>query len=262
MQSLRDKNNSQKTRTKVLIFGAVFVVLIFGSSFLVSHLGGSFRTLFKPLWVMEENIASNTNLFFANFRSKQALETENQNLKQQVQDVSAKLVDRNTLLSENESLKALLARKVSENFMLGVVLIKPNRSLYDTLVIDLGTNSGITVGALVYADGTVPIGTITSVAKITSIVTLFTTAEQKTVGRIDGLNIDVDLIGRGGGNFQIQVPRDVTLQPNTNVFLPGIIPKVIAVVTKSITDPRDPMQTFLLTSPVNINELNWVQVVK
>jgi hypothetical protein len=46
------------------------------------------------------------------------------------------------------------------------------------------------------------------------------------------------------------------------VLLPGIKPAVVAIVAKSITDARDPVQTFILTSPININELNWVQVVK
>jgi hypothetical protein len=47
-----------------------------------------------------------------------------------------------------------------------------------------------------------------------------------------------------------------------NVLLPGIHSAIVAVVAKSITDPRDPVQTFLLTSPVNINELTWLEVAK
>jgi cell shape-determining protein MreC len=262
MQSLRDKNNKSKSRARVIAFGAVFVVVVLGSSFFVSKMGGGFRTIFKPLWQMEENMGTNMHTFFANFASKRALEIENESLKQKLLEATAHVADRDTLAAENESLKSVLGRKTSTNLVLASVLVKPNRSVYDTLVIDLGSKSGIVPGNVVYAEATIPIGTVTAVGVQTSIVTLFTTAEQKTVGRLDGLHIDVDLIGRGGGNFQIQVPRDVTLAPNTNVLLPGITPQVIAVVTKSITDPRDPMQTFLLTSPININELNWVQVGK
>ena len=262
MQSLRDKNKRRDSRTKILASISVLVLLLVSAPFIFPSLGNGLRTLMRPLWGIEENIHFNVSNFFANFISKRALESENAGLKSQLAQIQSELIDRDTLLHENQSLKDILGRKISNTLVLGTILVKPYRSAYDTLVIDIGTDMGIVASDVVYAYGTIPIGVVSSVGKNTSTVTLFSTSGEKTTGRIDGQNIDVDLIGRGGGNFELQVPRDVTLEPNTNILIPGLTPQVVAVVAKSITDPRDPTQTFLLTSPVNVNELEWVEVAK
>ena len=262
MQSLRDKNNKKNTRTKIITTVLVFLFLILVSGAVFPVFGKAFRVMVSPLWKLENNISQNTTNFFAGFHSKQSLETQNQNLQAELADAQARLIAEQTITNQLTDLEATFGRKISANMVLGTILVKPNRSLYDTVVIDIGTDQGIAVSNVVYASGNIPIGVITQAGASTSTVTLFSTSGQTITGRIDGLNIDVSLVGRGGGNFEIQVPRDVTLTPNTNVLLPGLLPQVIAVVAKSITDPRDPYQTFLLTSPVNINQLNWVEVEK
>jgi hypothetical protein len=44
--------------------------------------------------------------------------------------------------------------------------------------------------------------------------------------------------------------------------LPAALPLIIARFGKEISDPRDPSQKFILTSPVNMSELNTVQIEK
>ncbi len=262
MQSLRDKNRTKNTRVKVGASLAFLVLLLILAPIIFPSFGRGLRQLFAPLWKFENNASTNTKGFFANFASKRALNTENTDLKSKLSERDARLADHDALMHENEALKELLGRKGSDTFVLGTVLVKPNRSVYDTLIIDAGTDVGIKNGALVYAYGTIPIGTITSASTKTATVTLFSTAGQITNTRIEGKNIDIELVGRGGGNFELKVPRDINLEPDMEVLLPGIKPAVVAIVAKSITDARDPVQTFILTSPININELNWVQVVK
>lgn len=262
MQSLRDKNRTKENRLKLWISGGVFVVIVIVAPFVFPWLGRGMRTMLRPFWELENNVVAGTDGFVSYFISKHALEIENQNLKSQLMEMQARMTDHATLEQENASLKEMLGRTTSTNLVLGTILVKPNRSLYDTLVIDIGADNGVKVGDIVFAYGTTPVGTVSSVSSTTATVTLFSTSGEITTGRIDGKNIDVQLTGRGGGNFQLQIPRDITLEPATNVLLPGITPEVIAVVASSITDPRDPTQTFLLTSPVNINELNWVEVEK
>jgi len=262
MQSLRDKNRTKHTRTKIGISIAVLVLLFVLAPIVFPKLGGGFRTIFASIWKLENNTSSNLSSFFANFKSKRALEAENNALKNKIIEGQATLADHDALLHENEALKELLGRHQAGSFILGTILVKPGRSLYDIIVIDVGSTAGISNGAVVYAFGNIPIGNVTSVSSTTATVTLFSTAGQVTDGRVEGKNIDVELLGRGGGNFEIKVPRDVMLDPGMSVLLPGLSPSVIAVIAKSITDARDPAQTFLLTSPVNINELNWVEVAK
>ena len=260
MQSLRDRNRTKHTRLKIGFSVGFLILLIFLAPVIFPKLSSGFRGAFSPLWKLENNIGANMHTFFSGFKTRRALDKENTELKNKLAEQEVKLVDRNALAGENEALKELLGRKEKSNLVLSTILVKPGRSIYDTIIIDLGSNAGIAVGANVYAYESVPVGTVTSVTANTATVTLFSTAGQKTNGRLESKNIDVELLGRGGGNFELKVPRDVTLEPGMSILLPSIKPAVIAVVPKSITDPRDPVQTFLLTSPVNINELNWVEV--
>lgn len=262
MQSLRDRNKAKNTKTRIATGVVVLIVLLLLSSIIFPGLGKGFRTIFTPFWRLEKNSADNIGGFFASFKTKRALIAENEALKNKILEQSAAAIEHQALLDENTSLKEMLGRKQSGSYVLATILVKPGRSLYDTVVIDAGSEEGIRPEALVYAYQTVPVGTVTAVSAHSATVTLFTTSGQKTNGRIEGKNIDVELVGRGGGNFELKVPRDVTLMPDMTVLLPGLRTSVVAVVAKSITDARDPVQTFLLTSPVNINELNSVEVAR
>ncbi len=262
MKSLRDKHKTQSLRAKIG-YVAVFIVVVFIiAPLVITPLGNAFRTALTPLWRIENNFVSVFQNVGSYFGSKKELASENTYLKVQLDEAKTRLVDRDTLYHENVDLKSILERKPEGNFVLGTVMVKPSRSLYDTVIIDIGSSAGIAIDQNVYAFGSVPIGVISQVSAKNSTVTLYSTSGQKMVGRLENTKIDVELTGRGGGNFEIKVPRDVALEPGTKVLLPSLMPRVLATVTKSITDSRDPVQTFLLTSPVNINELHWVQVEK
>ena len=69
------------------------------------------------------------------------------------------------------------------------------------------------------------------------------------------------MIERGGGNFEMILPRDFILERGSVVTLPGIFPYVVAIVDTIISDPRDSFAKILLTSPINIQELKFVEVI-
>jgi len=56
------------------------------------------------------------------------------------------------------------------------------------------------------------------------------------------------------------LPRDFVLEKGNEVVLPGITPYTLGVVETIISDPRDSFQKALLVSPVNIQELKFVEV--
>ena len=73
-------------------------------------------------------------------------------------------------------------------------------------------------------------------------------------------NTVVSLVGRGGGNFEIVVPKGLTLQAGEQAVIPGINSYVLGIVQKVISDPRNAFTKVLLTSPVNIQSLKFVEV--
>ena len=82
-----------------------------------------------------------------------------------------------SLKTENEYLRSLLG-KTPENLdmILAGVIERPPRTPFDSLVLDVGVNQEIYEGDMVFSDGQYAIGTISSVSKHTSTVTLFSSS--------------------------------------------------------------------------------------
>ena len=68
------------------------------------------------------------------------------------------------LRKENESLKAELGRSAAPEGVLARVLTTPERNLYETMLIDAGSDDGVTEGQVVYAFDSVALGTIAEVS--------------------------------------------------------------------------------------------------
>lgn len=246
------------------IFILIFFLLALAG--LWSYAGGSLRHassgLARPLWKTGKNIGSVWSGFIDGWRAKSALESENQMLKEEVAELELRLAGTAEIFEENAKLKEILGRAGGREVFLAAVLAKPNRSPYDTLIIDLGSRDGLVAGADVFAYGDVLIGKIMEVFPNSSKAGLFSTAGQKSDIVLAGQDVYLPAVGRGGGVFEISAPRDLEISEGAELLLPGLERRVLAVVTKIISDPRDPVQTVLATSPVNIQHLRWVEVEK
>lgn len=60
----------------------------------------------------------------------------------------------------------------------------------------------------------------------------------------------------------MMVPVELSLEKGTIIYLPGNNSKIIAIVDEIISEPTDPVKRVLLSSPVNVQNLKWVQVLK
>lgn len=258
-----DKKQIAK-RKKVIrnIIGfSVFLILtalgLFGLS------GKLFNYVGRPIWEIKRSIVS--NIYDSNYlvRTKESISKENHNLIEEILNVRLTMIDYQILKNENEQLKELLGRVPEKNdFVLGNILTKPNYSPYDSIIIDIGNNSGIKEENFVYANGNIPIGNIVKVYEKTSLVSLFTNPGQKTEGFIEGVNASVLLVGRGGGNFEMIIPIELSVLKGTIIYLPGYISTVLAIVDEVISTPTDPFKKVILSSPINVQNLKWVEVKK
>jgi hypothetical protein len=77
---------------------------------------------------------------------------------------------------------------------------------------------------------------------------------------LEGSNANVELVGRGGGNFEMTVPNELATDNGLTVVLPSSKSEVIAVIDGIISRPTDPVKKVILHSPVNIQSLKWVQI--
>ena len=204
--------------------------------------------------------------FFASigtgFRTKNALEKENEALVAQNAELATKVADRDMLSQELDALKATMGRSTAVHLVLAAVLEKPPHSVYDTLLIDGGATAGFAKEQVVYANGDTPIGVIQEVTANSAVVKLYSAPGESTEARLSTSGTDITLVGRGGGNFSAQVPQELVIGAGETAVSKDIDPHVVAIFQKVTSDPRDPFQTLLLSAPVNVNDLSFIEVAE
>ncbi len=261
MNYLLDRKVKRKKFFNIALLLVLVIIFFYFRSGIFSGLSYTSHKIFRPVLVVGSNIGGKIKSAGSFFTSKSSLYREIEDLRLSLNENEREIANYDSVLAENSSLKEVLGRKNEKTAMvLGAILSKPNLSPYDTLVIDVGNDKGLLKGDLVFALGNVPIGRVAEVLASSSKVVLFSSSGEKTQVVLGNKNIFFEATGRGGGNFQMIIPRDLPLVKGDQVLLPGINPYVLGVVETSISDPRDPFFKALLVSPVNIQEIKFVQV--
>ncbi len=160
--------------------------------------------------------------------------------------------------TENQELKAELGRLPESKGVLAHVLTIPNRSIYGTFLVDAGAIEGVNIGQVAYAFGTIALGTVTSVTEQSATIELYSTAGRETSGTAEGSQVAVTLVGRGAGEYEVRMPRNVPFDIGSVISEQSATSAILATVEKVITDPRDPFQRLLAKAPVNLQALKWV----
>lgn len=250
----------KKIIRNIIGFGIFFILFIVG---FFTWTGKIFNYVGRPIWGVEKFVTDGMYNINYLFRTKASITKENHNLIQENADIKLAMIDYQILKNEVDQLKETLGRiPESNNFILGNILAKPNHSPYDTIIIDIGNNVKIQEGDQVFVNGNIPVGNISKVYDTTSLVSLYSNPGQKTEGFMDISNASVELIGRGGGNFEMIIPIELAAEKGTLIYLPGSSSMVIAIVDEVLSKPSDPFKKVILSSPVNVQNLKWVQVKK
>lgn len=261
MHQLRDKKYIARRKNITRNFIIVGVLLFIAITGILTASSRIFSSIGQPFWKAQNIIIDTASDAGYLVRTKASVFDENEALKEENTNIKNQMIDYQILKSENEQLKELLGRIPSQyDFTLATILAKPNSSPYDTIIIDVGSNVDIIEGLKVYADGNIPIGEISKVYEKNSLVMLYSNPGQITNATIDGSNASVELVGRGGGNFEMTIPLDLPSENGRLILLPGTQSEVLAIINGLISIPTDPVKKVLLRSPVNIQSLKWVQV--
>ncbi len=221
------------------------------------------------LWFVIRIVDSNTSTHIAPISAptvintmlpKSTLVKKINELQTTLESYDAERIANKATLDENDKLKAELGRTPRPTGTLAHVLTLPNRSFYGTFIIDAGEAQGVYVGQTIYAFGTIALGTVTAVENTTATVTLFSASGQTTSGTAVGSDVAVTLLGRGGGEYEVRLPRDVHFEVGGLITYQSVDTAVLAEIERIATDPRDPFQKLYAKAPVNLQALKWVIV--
>ncbi len=266
MHYRQDKKNISFFKKKSFVS---FAIIILFASFILSNkttrnLGGRFvYFVSRPFYFIGHSVSNGFSSYVYLLKTKHALENHNNELKADLEGAYVRLQAMNLTLEENNKLKEILGRKISgKNFVLANIVAKPGNSSFDTLILDAGEKDGVKAGSTIFVDGSIAVGSILEVYPSSSKAILYSAPDQKTSIVLADAGISGDLVGRGGGNFEIILPRETPIVVGDTATLPTIDSTVVANVESSVSDPSDPFQKVLLSSPVNIQTQKWVEIEK
>jgi len=261
IHQFRDKK--QIARKKRFIKNSIFLSLFLLLAVLgvYTFLSGGVHFIGRPIWKAKRAVIDNISNVGYIVHTKASVYKENENLLKENSDLKNSMIDYQVLKNENTSLKESFGRAPeNKEIILANILTKPNYSPYDTIIIDIGNNKSVSVGDQVYSNVVTPIGEISAVYKNTSLVNLYSNPGTTTPAMIDGTNTSVELVGRGGGNFEMTIPTDLPFTKGSYVYLPDLNSEIVATIEDVISTPNDPVKKVLLSSPVNVQSLKWVFV--
>ncbi len=254
LQTNTNRTRGRQTRIVALSF-LCGIVLIAAVVFIVPHFFSAlFTSIARPFWRSEFSILSGS------LHSPDQLLRENEDLKRQVADADVRLETIQSVEMENNELKAILGRASTTPYVLAAVLVRPPAAVYDEFIIDAGADHNFAVGNTAYAPGNVLIGEIVDVQSQTSKVRLFSSPGQRYEVRIGTAHTPATAIGRGGGQYRAELPRDVKVAEGDFVTIPSLTAKPFGIVTSVVSDPTQPFETILFAPSVNVYEVRWMLV--
>ena len=264
MISHRDRKRFWKSAPwgMIALLVVVLVVALFSGFAMPAFIKNSVRFVFTPVFRLEGAVGSFGGGIITAFRSKQALEHDNEKLRQSLREAELNLLERNQLKEENTQLKEKFGRSEGRGGVLAAVLSWPDRSPYDTFIIDTGENLGVRKDSLVYVSDDIALGRVREVYASTALVSLFSTPGEQTPVLIGTPGVAVVALGRGSGNFSVKLPRGVDVEENDPVVIPGIDPKLFGVVERIVENPADTFKTILFKNPINLSEIQYVYIAQ
>ncbi|MFH1401938.1 MAG: rod shape-determining protein MreC [Parcubacteria group bacterium] len=249
----------------VIVLIAVFVVLN------LTGWAGPFREFFysisapiqKNLWRAGANVSD----FFEAISEIKNLKAENEKLKLQNQELSAKVAKLSELKSENETLRNALQIGLEKDFRLILADVTSKEVDSDVILINKGQKDGMAPGMPVISEQRVLVGKILEVSDCFSKVLLITSKDSSFDIKISDTKING--LAKGAGNFKLildLIPRESEIKETDEIItsvLGGIFPEGILVgkISKVEKNDIESFQKAQIQPSFDIKELNRVFII-
>ncbi|MEX0919013.1 MAG: hypothetical protein WDZ85_03595 [Candidatus Paceibacterota bacterium] len=194
------------------------------------------------------------------FQSKKTLVSTNQALRQELREVKAR-----AFLAEqklNQLAVFSLHQTASPEAVVGQVVARPRFLPYDIFLLTLPAGGGETVrlNDKVTWQGRILLGEVVQLAGDNARVKLYSSPGIRRLALVGPDKIQAVLVGRGGGNFTIDLPRGLDI-PVGSVVYHALNPSLIlGLVGEVVKQPENPSQVIHVRTPVNIYTLKWLEI--
>lgn len=198
-------------------------------------------------------ISSSISNYFVSISNLRSAQSENDKLRQRVQELEVELKQKEELASENDRLRAFLQLKEQSKYkVLTARIIGRDPSVwFDSSIVNRGSLDGVALNMPVVTDGGL-VGRVTAVSPLTAQVDLITRdksglgavigqiGESSALGVVNGTS-KKDLLEMKyvPGNVDVQVGQSVFTTGQDGIFPPGLkVGEIVNLVTGSATTPH------------------------
>ncbi|MCY7345437.1 MAG: rod shape-determining protein MreC [Pyrinomonadaceae bacterium] len=191
--------------------------------------------------------------YFSSISSMRTAQSENDVLKQRVQELEIEVQTNKGLTVENERLKSLLELKANTNykFLSAQVIGRDTSAWFDTSIIDRGSLDGVKLNMPIVTNGGL-VGRVTAVSPLTAQVALITKDKAglgAVVGTLEVSNANGVVSGSGQkeilemgyvpGSIEVKIGESVYTNGQDGIYPAGLkLGEVIEVRADSATQPQ------------------------
>ena len=251
---------------KIIWFLSIIIFIYFGGQYFFNWLRPTAVTIARPVLQIETSAQNTANTWQGLFRSKLALETENDRLQTELKALKTQSLGYGILIDENIRLREILGRANNNPppIIASLLAVPSDDFPFGLILLDVGRANAtreLAVGDEVRAGNNVILARIVEVSDTYSKARLFSASGEATPVIIGADNLAAEAKGAGGGNFTVSLPRGVNVEPGDLIKLSSASEELVLGVVAEITgEPSDPFQTVLFKSPVNVNEIRNVEI--
>lgn len=247
---IRPDKKARKIFFSFLLGGlaVLFLALYFFGGFPPSFLKRGVFFVSRPFIFLKSGAGDffESNLSF--FKSKKEMEGENNFLKQKIKEYEVR---------EQFSCFFEEGNKVPKEFLTASVLSRPGYGIYNSLIVDAGSEDGVLNGMPVVAFENIFLGHVFEVMPKMSRIKMVSFPGEETNVFVGG-KVSAIAVGLGGENLEIVLPRDVDIAEGDVITTLDTNPFFLGTVQIIEKDPADPFQRILFRIPINIQELRHI----
>ena len=275
---MKRRNKAGVPSKYLLVILTIFCVLVLLVSYITGFSGGPLQAIsnyvFVPMQRGLEYVGSTISVSSEDAKTKQELIDENEQLRQQVEDLSVQLNNTRLQQSELETLRELYQLDQSYDYETtgARIIAKGTSNWFNTFTIDKGSNDGIQVNMNVIADGGL-VGIVTEVNPNSAVVKTIIDDTSNVSGMI---NTTMDQCIVSGSLSSMTENRTIpfsNLEDEQNAvssgdaivtsnisdkYLPGIL---IGYINTIATDANDLTKSGTLTPVVDFKHLQEVLII-
>lgn len=255
-------SHRRKRRRKAIIIIVLLAIVVVIAREQIESISAGIGNI---IWQGEEGITETViNPAVSALTTKESLQKANAELLRSIDRYKKYEIENAILKEENKRLREIASLQSVEgvDVVRVKILVKPPVSPYGSLILGSGSRDGRVRAEEVLWGEYTALGEIDEVFERSSRVRLYSDPGQEAEGLIGVEGLPLTLVGRGGGTYRGELPREIDVEIGDVVRKAGSERLILGTVKGIERSTSSTFQDIYIAVPVNIYELEYVDIIE